>query len=149
MVLELIANQSVEGSSASEFDPQLLRQKFKLEVVISFCYNYIFKAEFKMKKVVIKVSAGMAGTDHTYFYEVPEQVIGTEEFDDFCWQTGVDWAGSYGVYPEDADACFVDEDDERHFSSQYAGCIEGYYEIYVPEKHDGQRVGNDNSWQKY
>ena len=27
MVLELIANQSVEGSSASEFDPQLLRQE--------------------------------------------------------------------------------------------------------------------------
>lgn len=31
-----------------------------------------------MEKVVIKVSAGMSGTDHTYFYEVPEDVLGTE-----------------------------------------------------------------------
>lgn len=103
-----------------------------------------------MKKVVIKVSAGMAGTDHTYFYEVPENVIGTKEFDDFCWQMGVEWAESFGVYPEDADTCFAnDDDDDSYFSSQYADYIEGYYEIYEADKHDGQRIGNDNSWQKY
>lgn len=103
-----------------------------------------------MKKVVIKVSAGMVGTDHTYFYEVPEDVLGTKEFDDFCWQMGVEWAESFGVYVEDTDTCFDDEgDDESWVSAQYAENIEGYYEIYDADEHDGYRVGDDNTWEQY
>lgn len=85
------------------------------------------------------MNAGIAGTDATDFWEVPIRLLGSTELDDFAWELGVQHAEMYGVYPPGEDG---DED----------GCsndISGYWELYVPEEHDGQRVGNDNSWQKY
>lgn len=88
-------------------------------------------------KIVVKMGAGIAGTDVTEFWEVPTRLLGTTELDDFAWGLGVQHAEMYGVY-------LFSEDDE---SCSYN--ISGYWELYVPEKHDGQRVGNDNSWQEY
>lgn len=85
-------------------------------------------------KIVIKMDAGIVGTDATEFWEVPTRLLGTAELDDYAWEHGVQHAELYGVYPEDDDGY---------------NNITGYWELYVPEKHDGQRVGNDNSWQEY
>lgn len=92
-------------------------------------------------KIVVKMDAGIVGTDATEFWEVPTRLLGTTELDDFAWERGVQHAEMYGVYFPSEDS---DEDDE---SCSYD--ISGYWELYVPEKHDGERVGNDSSWQKY
>lgn len=63
---------------------------------------------------------------------------------------GVEWAETFGVYAEDADT-FPDNEDYEDSSDSYwyADGIEGYYEIYDADKHDGYRVGDDNTWEQY
>jgi len=51
-----------------------------------------------MRKIVIGMDAGMAGTDAWEFYEVPDDVT-DEELSDFAWQCGKDHAEMYGIYP--------------------------------------------------
>ena len=90
-------------------------------------------------KIVIEMDAGIVGIDATEFWEVPTRLLGTTELDDFARGQGAQHAAIYSVFLPD------DDDDDESCSND----ISGYWELYVPEKHDGQRVGNDNSWQKY
>ena len=98
-----------------------------------------------MRKIVVGMSAGYAGTDAREFYLVPDNVS-DDELSDFAWQRGKDYAESWGVYPreEHSDTEDFDEDDEC-----YSDSIEGWWEPYDPEKHDGYSTGEKIHWEYY
>jgi hypothetical protein len=98
-----------------------------------------------MRKIVIGMDAGMAGTDSWAFWLVPDDVS-DDELSDFAWELARDHAEMYGIYPREeyADTEDFDEDDES-----YSDSIEGWWEVYSPDEHDGHRVGGDRSWQEY
>lgn len=98
-----------------------------------------------MRKIVIGMDAGMAGTDSWSFWLVPESIT-DDELSDFAWQCAKEHAEMYGIYPrhEYEDTEDFDEEDES-----YSEGIEGWWEDYDPDKHDGRRIGSDRSWQTY
>lgn len=99
-----------------------------------------------MRKMVLRMSAGI-GMDTTVFYHVPEQY--TKEFlSDYAWQSAVDWAESFGLepYPDYEDSL---DPDSAWQSDRYTDDIEGYFEAYSPEKHDGLQAGGGSiKWQE-
>jgi hypothetical protein len=98
-----------------------------------------------MRKIVIGMDAGQAGTDSWSFWLVPKSMTDTQ-LSELAWECAKDHAEMYGIYPRDeyVDTEGFDEDDES-----YSEGIEGWYEDYDSEKHDGHRVGSDTSWQEY
>jgi hypothetical protein len=52
----------------------------------------------------------------------------------------------YGIYPREE---YADTEDFDEDSESYSDSIEGWFEDYNPDKHDGHRVGKDTSWQQY
>lgn len=96
-----------------------------------------------MRKIVIGMDTGLAGTDACLFYEVPVTLT-EEELNDLAWQCGKNHAEMYGTYPrEEYDD--IDEEDEDSYSDN----IEGWWEEYDPKKHDGHTVGGTPEWQDY
>lgn len=98
-----------------------------------------------MRKIVIGMHAGMAGTDSWEFYLVPES-ISEDELNDFAWECAKNHAESYGIYPREE---YADTEDYDEDSESYSDSIEGWYEDYDSDKHDGHRVGGDTSWNAY
>ena len=96
-----------------------------------------------MRKIVIGMDAGMAGTDSWEFYEVPHGVS-DDELSQFAWQCGKDHAESYGIYPRE-EYEDIDEEDEDSYSDN----IEGWWEDYDPKLHDGRAIGGEIHWIKY
>lgn len=88
-------------------------------------------------KVVFKAHAGQAGTDTADFFVLTRDMKDSE-LQDEANQFGYDHAESYGVYPSHQ---YKEEDIEEDPES-YSENIEGWYEIYNPEEHDGLQVGN-------
>lgn len=98
-----------------------------------------------MRKIVIGMHAGQAGTDSWEFYLVPESISDTE-LSDFAWERAKDHAEMYGIYPREE---YADTEDYDEDSESYSDNIEGWYEDYDSEKHDSHRVGGDTSWNSY
>jgi hypothetical protein len=98
-----------------------------------------------MRKIVLFLHTGYCGMDAWEFWEVDHD-LSDDELYDLAWQRAVDNAESYGIYPREwyQDADEYDEEDEA-----YSDNIEGSFEDYVPDKHDGHRIGGDRSWSKY
>jgi hypothetical protein len=101
-----------------------------------------------MRKIVIGMHAGMAGTDDWEFYEVPDDVT-DEELGDFAWQLAVQHAETYGIYPLSEYVDNEDISDEELDSDSYSDNIEGWYEEYDPKKHDGHSMNGIPNWQDY
>jgi hypothetical protein len=97
-----------------------------------------------MRKIVLFLHTGYCGMDSHEFWEVSETAT-DDELNDLCWERAVDHAGSYGVYPRDE---YADEP-EFEDGDQYSDNIEGSFQDYDPEEHDGHRVGGDTSWSTY
>ena len=97
------------------------------------------------KKIVLFLHTGYCGMDAWEFWEVPEDAT-DDELDDLAWERAKDNAESYGIYPREEYANMADdfEDDES-----YSDNIEGSWQDYDPEKHDGHRIGGDKSWSRY
>lgn len=74
-----------------------------------------------------------AGTDNYEAWFVPPEATNTK-LDDFAWEAAVQHAERYGVYPES----YREDDDEEDDS--YSDNIEGYFQEYNSEKHDGRLV---------
>ena len=98
-----------------------------------------------MRKIVIGMNAGCVGTDAWEFYEVPDDVT-DEELNDFAWQRGLDHAEMYGIYyaPHYWDDESYDPDDDC-----YSENIEGWWEPYDSEKHDGYSHSGTPHWEQY
>lgn len=89
-------------------------------------------------KIVIFMYAGCAGTDSADFF-VLRRDFTQAQLDDECWDAAKNHAESYGYYPESERGCEDDEEDGD--GDQYTDNIEGHFEIYDSEKHDGYVVG--------
>jgi hypothetical protein len=103
-----------------------------------------------MRKMVLRLECGI-GTDTAEFYLVPDE-IDQEQLDDYAWEKALANADTYGIYPE-SDRPEEDEDDEdapdSWTSDTYSDDIEGWWEVYDEEKHDGLRVGGGDHWEEY
>lgn len=96
------------------------------------------------KKMVLRVSAGV-GMDRNEFVLVPADMT-EEELSDYAWQEALEQGQSYGLEPDSHREFYSEEDcpDDDSFT----GDIEGWFEDYDPELHDGLRIGGDQSWIK-
>lgn len=101
-----------------------------------------------MRKIVIGMDAGFAGTDAWEFYEVPDGVT-EEEMSEYAWQRGVQHAEMYGVYPRCEYEGDPEIDEEELDSDSYSDNIEGWWEDYDPEKHDGHSHTGTPHWEQW
>ena len=90
--------------------------------------------------IVVRMFAGFAGTDGADFYSV-DPGMSQQDLEDFAWQCGKDHAEMYGVYPREEYLDCDEVSDEDLDSESYSDNIEGWFEDYDPEKHDGLVVG--------
>lgn len=96
-----------------------------------------------MRKIVFFLNAGCAGTDEAQAW-VFNKPITDDELSDMAWELAVAHAESYGIYPMSEMPEGYDEDSEDGWlSDQYNDNIEGYWEEYDAEKHDGRIVYGD------
>ena len=87
------------------------------------------------RKIVFRANAGTCGTDTAQGFIYPDNVT-DDELAVEAWQFGIDHAESYGVYP--MDAMPEDYDEENSYGDdEYSDNIEGWWEEYDPEEHDG------------
>ena len=94
-----------------------------------------------MRKIIFHLDAGFAGMDGTENGTYNDDVT-VQELDAEAWERAVQHAESYGVYPEEDKPDDWNEDDEGGWNSdQYSHNIEGWWEDYDPEKHDGLVAG--------
>ena len=95
------------------------------------------------KKMVLHLDAGFAGTDAAEFWKIPVN-ISENDLSNLALERALDHAEMYGIYPENCRPEDFDEEDDG--CDSYSDSIGGYFEDYDPEKHDGLRVGGDDSW---
>lgn len=98
-----------------------------------------------MRKIVLFLHTGYCGMDAWEFWKVPRTAT-EDELDALCWERAKDNAEMYGIYPYEE---YCDEPDFDEDSESYSYGIEGSFEDYDPDEHDGHRIGNDTSWQEY
>lgn len=101
-----------------------------------------------MRKIVIGMHAGLAGTDAKEFYLVPDGVT-DKELNNFAWERGKDHAEMYGIYPKEEYADSGEVSEEELDSDTYSENIEGWFEEYNPKKHDGYSHNGEPDWQEY
>lgn len=89
------------------------------------------------RKIVVHLSTGYCGSDAYEFYEINADAT-EEAISEFCWDLAKDNAEMYGIYPAENMPVDISEDD----MVQYSYNIEGYYEDYKPEEHDGFMTGS-------
>lgn len=96
------------------------------------------------KKMVLRVSAGV-GMDRNEFMLVPINIT-EEELGDYAWQEALEQGQSYGLEPDTHREFYSEEDcpDDESFT----GDIEGWFEPYDPDEHDGLRIGGDTTWRE-
>ena len=103
----------------------------------------------KFKRMVMRATAGV-GMGAVEFLLVPVG-ISEDELNDYAWQSAVQLAESYGLEP-DTNRGFYNEDAEREeddeFDNRFTNDIDGRFEDYDPEEHDGLRIGGDTSWRE-
>lgn len=87
-------------------------------------------------KIVIGMHAGMAGTDSMEAY-ILERDFTEKDLEDFAWELGIDHADSYGVYPASDLDNLSEEELEEIDENDYSDNIEGWWELYDSDKHDG------------
>lgn len=95
------------------------------------------------------MDAGMAGTAGWEFYEVPDEVT-DKELSEFAWQCGLNHAEMYGIYPREQYVPTDDDDDDYDEDGDcYSDNIEGWWEPYDPDQHDGHSLGGTIYWNEY
>jgi hypothetical protein len=98
-----------------------------------------------MRKIVLFLHTGYCGMDSYEFWKVAPTATDDEIYA-LCWERAKENAEMYGIYPREE---YVDEPDFDEDGDQYSDAIEGSFEDYNPDKHDGHRIGSDRSWQTY
>lgn len=85
------------------------------------------------RKVVFRADAGICGTDAAEGFIFPDGTT-NEQLDAEAWQFGLNHAESYGIHWS---ADMVNDEDQDEDGDQYSDAIEGWWEEYDPEEHDG------------
>jgi hypothetical protein len=92
-----------------------------------------------MKHYIVHMYVGYAGMDGYEALSMPDDAT-EEEIQEEAHYMALDHAESYGYYPPDCDYDEEDEEDTWN-SDKISDNIEGYAELYDPEKHDMHRAG--------
>lgn len=99
-----------------------------------------------MRKMVLRLDCG-PGMDSAEFFLVPTDTA-DDQLADYAWQRAIDHAQMYGMSPPPL--FFSDqESDEEEDEEEYSTDVEGWFETYNPEEHDGLRTKSDDSWQDF
>lgn len=97
-----------------------------------------------MRKIIFHLSVGIAGMDATENGTYSDDVT-DEQLNDDAWLLALQNAESYGYYPteyiEEEDFSGLSEDEVEEVAQMYVDGIEGWWEDYDPEKHDGLACG--------
>ena len=83
-----------------------------------------------MKKIVIHSTTNSVGTDSWEFFEVPDD-CSDSSLDNLANECALSNAEMYGIYPPSDNEDDYDDDDSSDEN------IEGTWEIYNSDKHDG------------
>lgn len=96
-----------------------------------------------MRKIVCIVHAGMCGTDAAEFIEVEDGTT-DEQLNAMCWDIAIQNADMYGIMnrADYEDSENYDEEDES-----YSDDIGGFWEDYIPAKHDHLSYTGTPDWQ--
>lgn len=104
-----------------------------------------------MIKVILRLDCGVGMSSADAFLVTEEDwkayIEGDHSRDDladYAWQEAVQFAESYGIYPESEKD--YDEDDRFRHSDSYCNDIEGWFELYEPDEHDGLMCGTQQEW---
>lgn len=91
-----------------------------------------------MRKIVFTSHTGYCGMDGHDFDVYPDDVS-DEELDTIAYEYALQNAESFGIYPVEWNDEDEDEDagGARFDSDKYSENIDGWWEDYDPEKHDG------------
>lgn len=84
-----------------------------------------------MRKIYFKYYTGYCGMEAAEVVEFSDNVT-EEELNEYAHQGALDNAESYGIYPTE-----YMENEEDEDSEDYSDNIEGCWEDYDHEKHDG------------
>jgi hypothetical protein len=116
-------------------------------------YSYNEKGIEMQHKMILKVYCGI-GMD-----SADAHLVSDEDFqewkagkfpnalDEEAWIQAVQHAEMYGIYPEsDRPEDSDPEDDDQYGSGEYSENIEGWWEEYDPEKHDGLSTTGTWTW---
>lgn len=95
-----------------------------------------------MRRVIFGAHTGYAGMDGWDCAVYPDGTPDDEISED-AWQFGLNNAEMYGIY-HSPEMCDV-EDESDMDSDQYSDNIDGWFEDYDPEKHDGH--AHSGSWE--
>jgi hypothetical protein len=106
-----------------------------------------------MRKMILRLDCG-TGMDSAEARMVEENdyqdwKVGVfpNHLDDEAWDQAVQHAESYGIYPESTRPDDSDpEDDDQYGNGEYSVNIEGWWEEYNPEKHDGLSITGIWTW---
>ena len=103
--------------------------------------NNIIKAG---TKIVINTFACIGAEDCTAY--ILERDYTSKELEDIAWQEGLQHAESYGIYfsPHYEDEPNFDEDGD-----EYSEDIEGWWELYNSDEHDGKLIFGANNTFKF
>lgn len=88
-----------------------------------------------MRKIIFHLSTGYAGMDSTEVDFYPDDVT-DEKLNDHTWQLALNNAESYGIYPMEYLEDSLMGGDEIG-NEEYSDNIEGWWEDYDPERHEG------------
>ena len=113
-----------------------------------------------MKKVILRLCCGTGMESAEAFLVTQEDwdthtnyntSVRDDTLGNYAWESAVDFASSYGIYPMTDMPDDHDENEEDWNSDSYSEDIEGWFEEYDPEKHDGlmvnQMMVNQKEWQ--
>jgi hypothetical protein len=98
-----------------------------------------------MRKIIFHFETGSCGSEGTEAASFPDNVT-EEELNIEAWERAIQHAESYGIYPESDLAFYSDEELAEIDDNDYSSGIEGWWEDYNPEKHDGLVPGG-GEWQ--
>ena len=91
-----------------------------------------------MRKIVFGWSCSADCRLHGFHdAQLVEEFITDEELDTLAWELAVEESARYGHYPKgDGDGDVDDEVEDDHYAD-----IDGWWEDYMPEKHDMKKPG--------
>lgn len=109
-----------------------------------------------MIKVILRLDCGV-GMNEADAYLVSEEDwanynnvdkgILEDRLATFAWEQALEFAAGYGIYPEEDQPEDYDEDEvDSWHSDTYSNDIDGWFELYNPEKHDGLMIGTQTEW---
>ena len=105
-------------------------------------------------KIVINTFASIGAETSTAY--ILTQDYTDDELSDIAWQEGVQYAESYGIYPmsdlesmSKAELEELEELEESGDIDDYSDSIEGWWELYDSDKHDGHLIYGSNQGFKF